>query len=198
MNAEKGQARTDLRTARGRAAWMFKLARARPLPRPGSRAWTRLEREARAFVGLRRQQFGPGKDLTAPPVRAALAELAHVLGYELGRGGGAHLIELSRWTTQIAQRKGRLVVGAELSESPWRDAFWWRVYETLAAVRGRARFCQRPSCGLPFLAVKRQQYCSGCAPSGAERNRSYYERRKGEILKRRKRAYKMRVLSHTG
>lgn len=193
MNAEHESRGEALRAAlRGRAEWLFRLARTRPLPPPRSRRWTKLEREARAFTNFRQQWFGSGEEHSKPPIRRALAELAHVLGYELGRGAGSHSVELSKWTGQLAHRKGRLVVGAELSEAPWLDAFWWRVYATLAAVQDRTRFCRRASCRLPFLAVKRQSYCLGC------RNRAYYERHKDEILKRRRRAYKARVLSRIG
>lgn len=193
MSVRTGK-RVKMESAMDRARWILEVARiyrAGPFPAPKSAEWAALENKACAFAGLRRWAFGSPATLEGS-VRPELSELGHVLT-RLARGE-RHMVRLSKWTGYLSPHAGGLRVGSELAESPWRDVFWLRVYETLAAVQGRLRFCARERCGRPFLAVKRQRYCAGHARSAAERNRAYYQKHREELLKRRARAYDKRHL----
>jgi hypothetical protein len=85
---------------------------------------------------------------------------------------------------------GRRIWAIDVSE--WPDTFWLSVRSLLARFGERLTRCEDPQCGRLFLRTRRQSYCSR-ACSQRVRQHAWYQRRRKEVLARRKVAYEARV-----
>jgi len=185
-------------TPKERAQWLIQIALGRGLPsRPGQRLSRKVEKEAREFAW--RPRYGEDPEETRKAIPGELMWV-RLLFRDLRKEEGSPEITLSGWSVSLWTHQGRLFIDGEMADSPWGDAFRWRVYETLKAMNGRLRFCRRATCGRPFLARKRQGYCqSKCALTASERNRAYWRKSREEINRRRRTRYKtMRQRAHGG
>jgi hypothetical protein len=75
--------------------------------------------------------------------------------------------------------------------------FCLRVYETLRAMASRFRVCEREKCRKPFIARKRQAYCSRPC-SQAVRTRRFRARDPERVRKLRRRTYERTVRARSG
>jgi len=175
-------------TPESQVRWLLAFAK-RELRGLSSVEWLEIGSEARVFA---LQPGIPGFRLPLPSERL-LTRWQRWL-----RGGLGQLEEGTWWETIVGRRQLRIqyakgMVQEEYSylegESFWDDvtsAFREHVLRALANVRGRLRFCQE--CRKPFVARKRQAYCTpGC--SQKSRTRTYRGRNPEKVRDRRRRAY---------
>ena len=79
----------------------------------------------------------------------------------------------------------------------WLDRFKGHVHDTLESVEDRFKFCHNDTCRRPFLANKRQVYCSS-ACSQAFRTRRYRSENRERFRARRREAYKRQQAQKLG
>ena len=168
--------------------WLLAFAK-RELRSLSSVEWLEIGSEARVFA---LQPGMPGVRLPLPPERLLMRWQRWL------RGGLGRLQDETWWETIVGRRQLRIryVTGMVQEEYPylegesfWDDvtsAFREHVLRALANVRGRLRFCQE--CRQPFVARKRQAYCSSRC-SQKRRTRTYRGRNPAKVRDLRRRAY---------
>jgi len=117
------------------------------------------------------------------------------------RRGHNYYLKLGSWKA-VMSVKDRPIRGQPLTwELPFRDAFLIRVYLDLTEFGnkgGRLRFCERKSCGRPFLAkAKHKMHCSeSCAR--AERTKRWRQKNREKFREYRKQLYAKKIKATLG
>jgi hypothetical protein len=115
--------------------------------------------------------------------------------------GRSVAIDLSRWTTTLSGRGGKLSGQVATSDMSWRDGFRYQVVEACLAVGDRLRLkCANPKCEKPYLAAgrrpDRQRFCSPKC-SDAVRTSRHRQRIGAKGMRRQRREDYARKLERT-
>lgn len=99
---------------------------------------------------------------------------------ELHRGF-ARLAKGDKWTVSIrANADLRLtfnLLRSEIKSIGDEESVWAKVSESLLAIGKSFRFCKRDTCKKPFIANRRQKYCSGRCQGTASKRRYRHRHR---------------------
>ena len=184
------------------ARWLLSFSKKR-LEGSSPKAWREVQTEAlvfrcggRSHENLQDAETVCVRPLPSPAQVTQAQQFLQTLIERLQKGKRVD-IKTDNWIGTVQQVKGRLWLWSNPLQLPWLDAFKMRVYETLTdpKVKSHFRFCLNEGCGRPFLASKRQVYCStSCSQHHRtllyrnkdrarfnEKRREYYEKKQREI-----------------
>jgi|GEM_PF-1280989 len=161
-----------------------------------------LQLEAMAFAYV--DDFSctkQGQFLKRWPSRDELRSLQSwlLMLFEDLKNGKYVMVHASSWAASLCVQDNRLSGMFELWDVPWTQAFkimTWTVL-THAAVTARFRFCSNEKCRAPFLANKRQAYCSPTC-SQAHRTQTYRRRNPERFRELRRAAYERKMKAQVG
>ncbi len=172
------------------ARWLLHFAE-QPLAQLTPPEWRRLGWEGSAFLNA----IAPldRRDWTTPLREKVIGDCQEWL-----RKGLQEIAKPTGWSFDVNVRyrfflRDSKLIGGRTPGQMLSDREWFRVavYETLRTERHRFRICANASCGTPFIARKRQAYCSQKC-SQAVRTREFRARHPEKVREWRRAASAVR------
>jgi len=158
--------------------------------------WRAVQWEALLFAYRGSMAWEQGETVHPLPVAREILEIKNWL-HELWANltNGEHVdVQTKAWMAFLKIENGVLHGTIDTLQFPWPDAFKYQVYETLtdSSVQPRLRFCHNDKCRRPFIAHKRQIYCSTVC-SQSHRTRLWRKTNRERFRAKRREAYKRKM-----
>ena len=174
-----------------RARWLIGFG-ARALDGLSRRDWQGLGYEAAGFAHFpmwKRERWKHSSLVHFPSERELrkVQRWLHKAWQQLAHRQGV-IRRVKNWMECLTYGPHGLDMGEFSRRMKWPDAFESAIFRTLLALKDSFRFCHYDKCHRPFVAHKRQAYCSP-ACSQAFRTRRYRTEKREHFRAQRREAY---------